>query len=197
MLDTLYKKEDIINWIWHVGFAVVCSSNIFITNIFLKLRHIIKMSSPSIYIFYHDCTFKSTLAANSQPLSVRWWLRVNCVERIGIWPEVGNSSETYPQLEYTGCLSPSQQRQMGFLPWFIPNTSWLHGSWWSTEPAKNIQHIWRLQIKSKQNLSELDSENEATDFSRFIVIESLEVCLTKFSPFLLAKVLSTKATPKT
>ena len=52
--------------------------------------------------------------------------------------------------------------------------------------------------KSKWNLSESDSENEAADFPRFIVIESLEeVCLTKFSPFLIEKVISTRACPKT
>ena len=52
--------------------------------------------------------------------------------------------------------------------------------------------------KTKQNLSESDSENEAADFLRFIVIESLEeVCLAKFSPFLIEKVISTRATPKT
>ena len=52
--------------------------------------------------------------------------------------------------------------------------------------------------KSKWNLSESDSENEAADFSRFIVIESLEeVCLAKFSLFLVEKVISTRASPKT
>ena len=52
--------------------------------------------------------------------------------------------------------------------------------------------------KSKQNLSESDSENETADFPRFIVIESLEeVCLAKFSPFLIEKVISTRASPKT
>ncbi len=52
--------------------------------------------------------------------------------------------------------------------------------------------------KYKQNLSESDSENEAADFPRFIVIESLkEVCLAKFSPFLIEKVISTRASPKT
>ena len=63
---------------------------------------------------------------------------------------------------------------------------------------KNIQHIWRLQTKkTKQNLSESDSENEAADFPRFIVIESLEeVCLAKFSPFLIEKVISTRASTK-
>ena len=52
--------------------------------------------------------------------------------------------------------------------------------------------------KSKQILSESDSENEAADFPRFIVIESLEeVCFAKFSPFLIEKVISARASPKT
>ena len=52
--------------------------------------------------------------------------------------------------------------------------------------------------KTKRNLSESDSENEAADFPRFIVIESLEeVCLAKFSPFLIEKMISTRASPKT
>ena len=52
--------------------------------------------------------------------------------------------------------------------------------------------------KSKRNLSESDSENGAADFPRLIVIESLEgVCLAKFSPFLIEKVISTRASPKT
>ena len=51
--------------------------------------------------------------------------------------------------------------------------------------------------KTKWNLSESDSENEAADFPRFIVIESLEeVRLAKFSPFLREKVISTRATLK-
>ena len=50
---------------------------------------------------------------------------------------------------------------------------------------------------NKQNLSESDSEDEAADFPRFIVIEFLEeICLAKFSPFLIEKIISTKATPK-
>ena len=51
--------------------------------------------------------------------------------------------------------------------------------------------------KTKQNLSESDLENEAADFQRFIVIESLEeVCLAKLSSFLSEKVIATKANPK-
>ena len=52
--------------------------------------------------------------------------------------------------------------------------------------------------KSKRNLSEPDSKNEAADFPRFFVIESLEeVCQAKFSPFLIEKVIATRASPKT
>ena len=41
---------------------------------------------------------------------------------------------------------------------------------------------------------EMDSENEAGDFPRLIIIESLEeMCLVKFSPFLIEKVIYTKA----
>ena len=54
------------------------------------------------------------------------------------------------------------------------------------------------KLKTKRNLSESDSENETADFPRFIVIESLEeVCLAKLSAFLIEKVISTRASPKT
>ena len=52
--------------------------------------------------------------------------------------------------------------------------------------------------QTKRNPSESDSENKVADFPRFIVIESLEeVCLAKFSPFLIEKVISPWATLKT
>ena len=54
------------------------------------------------------------------------------------------------------------------------------------------------KLKTKRNLSESDSENETADFPRFIVIKPLEeVCLSKLSPFLIEKVISTRASPKT
>ena len=54
------------------------------------------------------------------------------------------------------------------------------------------------QWKYTAYISESDSENEAADFPRFIVIESLEdVCQAKFSPFLIEKVISIRASPKT
>ena len=52
--------------------------------------------------------------------------------------------------------------------------------------------------RTKQNKLESDSGNEAAEFPRFIVTESLdEVYLAKFSAFLIEKVISTQATPKT
>ena len=54
---------------------------------------------------------------------------------------------------------------------------------------KNMQHIWRLQTKNV---------NETSDFPRSIVTESLkEVCLAKFSTFLIEKVISARASRKT
>ena len=95
---------------------------------------------------------------------------------------------------------PSQPRRMGYPLGLFTTQVGLRGGWRSAGPVKNIQLIWRLQTKkkTKRNLSESDSENEASDFPRFIVIESLEeVGLAKFSPFLIEKVISTKASLKT
>ena len=77
---------------------------------------------------------------------------------------------------------------MGYLLVSFPAQVGLRCDWWSAGPVKNIQHIWRLQIKKlkKLNLSESDSENDAVDFARVIVIESSEVVYeAKFSPFLI------------
>ena len=67
--------------------------------------------------------------------------------------------------------------------------------------SQGQQKLYRIygvfKWKTKRNLSESDTENNAADSPRFIVIESLdEVCLVKFSPFLIEKVISTRATPK-
>ena len=66
------------------------------------------------------------------------------------------------------------------------------------DSEKYTAYIASSNKKVKRNLSESNSENEAADSTRFIVIESLdEVCLAKFSPFVIEKVISTKASPKT
>ena len=71
---------------------------------------------------------------------------------------------------------------MGYPLDSFPTQVRLHGGLWSAGSTENRQNIWHLEIKTKRNLSELNSENEAADFPRFIVIESLEeVCLAKFS----------------
>ena len=88
---------------------------------------------------------------------------------------------------------------MGYPPWFIPNTSWT--PWWMVERRAREKYTACMASsnkKCKRNLSELDSENEVADFCRFILIESQEeVCLAKFSPFLIEKVISARASPKT
>ena len=80
----------------------------------------------------------------------RWWLRVKCVERIGIWPvlRIGSGSKTCSQLEYTGHISLFQSRQMGLPFGSFPTQVGLHDGWWSAGPAKNIEDIWLLQIKT-------------------------------------------------
>ena len=87
----------------------------------------------------------------------------------------------------------------GFPPWY--NTSWTPCWVMENRVNENIQHLWCLppqkNKKNKWNLSESDTEGMTSDSPSFIVIESLEeVCLAKFSPFLIVKVISSRATPK-
>ena len=139
---------------------------------------------------------------NPYPLGARrGWLRVNSVERIGIWPVLRTWNWQWrgnlPSSRVYWSRIPVSTKANGFPFWFIPNTSWIRRGWWNVGRAKNIQHIWRLQIKNKRNLPESDSENGVADFPRFIVIESLEkVCFAKFSPFLTGKTISIRVTPK-
>ena len=91
----------------------------------------------------------------------RWWLRVDWVERIGIWllnytvtsniyrkPEIGKGSKTYFQLQYTGRVSPFQSRWMGFPVGTFPTQVGLFGGWWSTGLAKSKHHLCHLLIKN-------------------------------------------------
>ena len=87
---------------------------------------------------------------------------------------------------------PSQPRRVGYPLGLFPTQVGLRTS------EKYTAYLASSNKKTKQNLSESDSENEAADFPRFIVIKSLEeVCHAKFSPFLIEKVISTRACPKT
>ena len=38
----------------------------------------------------------------------------------------------------------------------------LQGGWWSTEPVKKLTHMANTNKKTRQNLSEFDSENQTT-----------------------------------
>ena len=133
----------------------------------------------------------------------RRWLRVNCVERIGIWPVLRTWNwqplGTLPSTRVYWSRISISTKANGIPSGFILNTSWTR--WWVMErraSEKYAAHMASSNKKSKRNLSESDSENEAADFPKFIVIEPLkEVCLAKFLPFLIEKVISTRASPKT
>ena len=133
----------------------------------------------------------------------RWWLRVNGVEIIRIWlvlrtlnsQWLGNLPSTWV---YWSCI-PISTKVNGFPSWFLPNTSWIPCRVVEYRASeKYTAYMASSNKKTKQNLSESNSENEAADFSRFIVIESLqEVYLAKFLPFLIEKIISTRGISKT
>ena len=135
-----------------------------------------------------------------QLVARRQWLRVSCVENRNLTSAEKLATARTPTLNSSILVAypPSQPRRMGNPLGSFPTQVGLRGGWRSAGPVKNIRQIWHLQTKkTKQNLSESDSENEAADFPRFIVIKSLEeVFLAKFSPFLIKKVISTRANPK-
>ena len=65
------------------------------------------------------------------------------------------------------------------------------------EDQWNISITYGVFWRTKRNLFESDCENEAADFSIFIVITFLEeVCLAKFSSFLIEMVSTTRANPQ-
>ena len=160
------------------------------------------MSSPRTYICYSDRTFKSVRVAVPNPylLSVRRrWLRVNCVENWNLTRaenlKLATARKPTFNLGMQVAYSPSQPKRMGYPLDLFPAQVGFRGWWWS---EKYTAYMGSSNKKSKWNLSESNSENEAADLPRFIVIESLEeVCLAKFSPLLIEKVRSTKASPRT
>ena len=134
------------------------------------------MSSPSTYIFYPDRTFKSAFAASSKPLSVRCLKAVTEGQLRWKWEfdqcwefEIDNGSEAYPQPEYTGRVSPSQPRRIGYPLGLFPTQVGLRSGWGSAGPVKNIQYIWRLQTK---NLNEI-SQNQTQRMRRQTSPDSL------------------------
>ena len=167
------------------------------------------MSSPSTYIFYPDRTFccffysKTVPAASSQPLSVSCLKAVAEGQLCWEWEfdqcrklEIGNGSEAYPQLEYTSRISPSQLRGMGYLLGSFPTQYGLCSGWWSAGLVKDIQ---RLQAKNLHETSQNHTQRmrQQTSPDSLLLTSLEEVCLAKFSTFLLEKVISTRASLKT
>ena len=127
-------------------------------------------------------------------------LRVNCVERIGIWPVLrtwnwqwfGNPLSTSMLVAY------SHLNQGEWVSPLVHSQHKLDSVVEHRASKKYTAYIVSSNQETKWNLSESDLENEAADFPRLIVIESLEeVCLSKFSPFLIEKLISTRASLKT
>ena len=90
---------------------------------------------------------------------------------------------------------------MGFPHWYITNTRWT--PWWMVERKASEKYTASMasskkkKQKKKNETCQNQTENEAADFPRFIVIEFLVVCQAKFSFFHIEKIISTRATPKT
>ena len=114
-------------------------------------------------------------------------LRVNCFGRKIFWlplnftaisivqwkPEIGNGLRSYSQLGYTGCITPSQSRQIGFFIGKLPTQVGYCYRSRGIGPAKNKHYLQLLPIKNETK-SESYSENKHADFLMFITLESLE-----------------------
>ena len=107
------------------------------------------MLSPSTYMSYPACTFKSSLVANSQPLSVRCWKEV--VEVQLCWEDRNLTSTENLKLATAQKPTFSSSILVTYPclikgEWIFPLSSFptqvgLRGRWWGAESAKNIQHI--------------------------------------------------------
>ena len=107
-------------------------------------------------------------------------------------PEISNGSKTYSQFEYSSRVSPSQPRRIGFPLGTFSTQVELRGEWWSTEPAKNIQLLWRPFIKKNETCP-----NQIRRVKHQTSLDPLPLNLWReFSPFLIEKVLSTRTTLK-
>ena len=128
----------------------------------------------------------------------RLWLRVTCVEGIGIWPLLNYMvlSNVYwkPEIDKHSKPYPSSSIRVGYprlkqSQWWFPNTGLT--PWWVIKHRTSEK--WTTPVSSsKKNPQTLsDSEIETAYFIWFIVIESLEViCQALFSIFLIGKVIS-------
>ena len=100
--------------------------------------------------------------SNPYLLGARWrWLRVNCVEKIGIWPvlktwnrqRLGNLPSAR---KYWSCY-PVSTKANGFQPWYIPSTSWTPA--WVVERSAIKKYTAYMASSNKKRLNET-SQNQ-------------------------------------
>ena len=132
-----------------------------------------------------------------QLVARRRWLRVNCVENRNLTSPEKLATARKPTLNSSILVAypPSQPRQMGYPLGLFPTPVGLRGGWRSAGPVKNIQHIWRLQTKKLNGTFQKQTWRMRKQTSPDSLLLE-EVCLAKFSPFLIEKVISTRASLK-
>ena len=81
---------------------------------------------------------------------------------------------TARKLEYSGRVSPSPPRRMGFPLGAFPTQVEHRAGAQGQQKKIYTASMQSSNEKTKRNRSESDSENETANFPRFIVIESLE-----------------------
>ena len=95
----------------------------------------------------------------------RQLLRVGCIKRIGFWlllnytaisivnrkPKIGRGSKFYSQRKWTGSVSSSQTRRMGFTLGKLSTQVRLYSEWWNTGLATNKHYQWLFQIKKQSD----------------------------------------------
>ena len=83
----------------------------------------------------------------------KWWLRINCVERIEIWPVLRTWNwqwlKNLPTVwVYWLCISISTKAN-GFPPWYIPYTNWI--LWWVVEHNASKKRATQKTVKKTRN----------------------------------------------
>ena len=106
---------------------------------------------PTVLLNLHLQQFPNPYLLGSR----RRWLRVNCVNRIGIWPVQRTwkwqRRRNLPSARVYWRGIPIATKVNGFLLGSLPTQVELRSWWWNAVPAKNMQHIWPLQLKNEIN----------------------------------------------
>ena len=131
-----------------------------------------------------------------QLVARRQWLRVNCVENRNLTSAEKLATARKPTLNSSILVAYplSRPRRMGYPLGLF--TSWT--PWWVEERRASEKYTAYMASSNKKTKRNQTRRMKQQTSPRFIVIESLEeVCLVKFSPFLIEKVISTRASLKT